>query len=108
MVGSDSAGRIAAFACSPFAKGAQKLAPFAQHSLALLGVPHHLPRRLEEVLGAEIIAAVKTLDGVEDLLVAEVRITDGALLVAGLVAVDGIDEEPVVAHVVEEVSAGVR
>src|SRR5208282_5748973 len=63
----------------------KKLPPLVQHPLGLFHRRHHLLDRFEDVLRAEVEAAIEALDRAVDLVVGQSRIGDRALLIAGFI-----------------------
>src|ERR1700730_17762074 len=85
----------------------QKLPPLVQHSLGLFHRRHHLLHRLEDVLRPEVEAAIEALDRAVNFLVGKSGVSDGALLITGLVEQRIDRQEPVLRHVVEQLRTGV-
>src|SRR6516162_7465920 len=90
------------------AHGREKLHSLFQQPLRLVAGGHHLLYRLADVARAEIEAAIKALHRTVDLIVAQARILDGALLVTRLVE-QRIDRQVTVpGYVFEQLGAGIR
>src|ERR1700689_1591007 len=63
----------------------EKLPALVEHPLGFFHRRHHLLHRFEDVLGAEVEAAIEALNRAVNLLVGQARISDRALLVARFV-----------------------
>src|SRR6266851_6928763 len=86
----------------------QELPSFFEEPLRFLDRRQHLFHRLENVARAKIEAAVETLDRAVDLVIAEPRVSDGALLITGFVEQRINREKTILRDVIEKFGARVR
>src|SRR5208282_841971 len=86
----------------------KKLPPLVQHPPGLFHRRHHLLDRFEDVLRAEVEAAIKALDRAVNLFIGQARISDRALLIARFVEQRIDREESIPGYVVEQLGAWIR